>query len=104
MNQTDKLLDELSNKIDKILRLLAIIAVKEIETEQDKIGLLDSLGFRATEIAKLLNKSPENVSVQLGIIRKKKESKPKAKATDQTQTSEESGKDRMNIVRGKSNV
>jgi len=79
MSQTDKLLN-------------AVDAVKGIEKEQDKIELLDSLGFRTTEIARLLNKSPENVSVQLGNIRKKKEPKtaqPKekgeAKQVEQTQ-------------------
>jgi hypothetical protein len=34
--------------------------------------LLDQLGFRPIEIAKLLNKSPENVGVVLGNIRRKK--------------------------------
>lgn len=72
MSQTDKLLAEISEKMDKMLRLLAIEAVKGIAGEQGKIELLDSLGFRPVEIAKLLNKSPDNVNVQLNIIRKKK--------------------------------
>ena len=66
-------LTEISGKLDKILKLLAIDAVKGYSTEQEKIELLDSLGFRPVEIAKFLNKSPENVSVQLNIIRKKKQ-------------------------------
>ena len=91
MSQTDKLLTEISGKLDKMLKLLAVDAVKGIEKEQDKIELLDSLGFRTTEIAKLLNKSPENVSVQLGTIRKKKEPRAaQSKSTDQTQTTEKS--------------
>jgi DNA-binding NarL/FixJ family response regulator len=65
-------LAEISGKLDKILKLLAIDAVKGLSTEQEKIELLDSLGFRPVEIAKFLNKSPENVSVQLNTIRKKK--------------------------------
>ena len=73
MNDTDKLLTEISEKMDKILRLLGVNTVKEITTELEKIELLDSLGFRPIEIAKLLNKSPENVNVQLNIIRKKPE-------------------------------
>ena len=55
------------------MHCLSIKYVKGYSTEQEKIELLDSLGFRPVEIAKFLNKSPENVSVQLGIIRKKKE-------------------------------
>jgi len=76
MSQTDKLLAEISEKLDKMLRLLAIDAVKGITKEQEKIELLDSLGFRPIEIAKLLNKSPDNINVQLNIIRKKKVTTP----------------------------
>ena len=72
MSQTNDLLNEISEKLDKILKLLSIDAVKGYSTEQEKIELLDSLGFRPVEIAKFLNKSPDNVSVQLNIIRKKK--------------------------------
>ncbi len=73
MSQTDKLLAEISEKMDKMLRLLALETVRGIGAEQGKIELLDSLGFRPIEIAKFLNKSPDNVGVQLNIIRKKKE-------------------------------
>lgn len=71
--QTNDLLADISAKLDKVLKLLAIDAVKEYEKEQQKIELLDSIGFKPSEIAKFLNKSPENVSVVLGSIRKRKE-------------------------------
>jgi hypothetical protein len=90
MSQND-LLGEISGKLDKILKLLAIDAVKGYSTEQGKIELLDSIGFRPTEIAKFLNKSPENVNVQLNIIRKKKEKPQKTDAktvTEKTTTQE----------------
>ena len=77
MSETDKLLKEISGKMDKILRLLAVDVVRETGTEQEKVDLLDSLGFRPIEIAKLLNKTPDNVSVQLNLIKKKKASGPK---------------------------
>jgi hypothetical protein len=93
LSQADKLLSEISGKLDKMLRLLAIDTVKGLDKEQDKIGLLDELGFRPSEIARLLNKSIQNVSVQLGIIRKKREPKTKTKATDQAQTSQNGEKD-----------
>lgn len=86
MSQTDKLLAEISEKLDKMLRLLAVNAVKEITKEQEKIELLDSLGFRPIEIAKLLNKSPDNISVQLNIIRKKKEKVTTPQPTDKGET------------------
>jgi len=73
LSQTDELLAEISEKMDKMLRLLAVEAVKGIEKEQDKVELLVSLGFRPVEIAKLLNKSQDNINVQLNIIRKKRE-------------------------------
>ena len=62
----------MTDKLEKITRLLAVVATKGVEKEQDKIELLDTLGFRPVDIAKLLNKSPENVSVVLSNIRKKK--------------------------------
>jgi cell division protein ZapA (FtsZ GTPase activity inhibitor) len=73
MSQTNSLLLEISSKLDKVLRLLALNVVKDYGKEQQKIELLDSLGFRPVEIAKLFNKSPENISVVLGTLRKKKE-------------------------------
>jgi len=75
--QTNDLLVDISSKLDKVLKLLAIDAVKDFEKEQQKIELLDSIGFKPSEIAKFLNKSPENVSVVLANIRKKKEPKQK---------------------------
>jgi hypothetical protein len=100
MSQTDKLLNEISGKLDKILQLLVVDTVKGIEKEQDKIGLLDSLGFKPIEIARFLNKSPDNISVQLNIIRKKKEPKIALSKTA-VQTAEGQQK---NIPEEKSNV
>ncbi len=70
---TDELLREISGKLDRITKLLTCDVIKEYGTEQDKIELLDSMGFKSTEIAKLLNKSIQNVCVQLNLISKKKE-------------------------------
>lgn len=88
MSQTEELLKEISSKLDKILRLLTLGIVKGVEKELDKIVLLDSLGFRPIEIAKLLNKTQDNINVQLSVIRKKKEAEAKPKATQQAQTPE----------------
>jgi hypothetical protein len=73
------------DKLDKLLKLLASENVKGLPKEQDKIEALDRLDFKPSEIAKMLNKSPENVSVVLGIIRKKK-APPAAKTVDQPET------------------
>lgn len=77
MTTTDDLLKEISGKLDKMLKLLAADTIRGYGKEQEKIELLDSLGFRPVEIAKFLNKSPDNVSVQLNLIRKKKEKSAK---------------------------
>jgi hypothetical protein len=98
MSQTEELLKEISGKLDKILRLLTIDILKGIEKELDKIVLLDSLGFRPVEIAKLLNKSQDNINVQLSIIRKKKETATKPKAAEQAQTPEISEKNTAGAV------
>lgn len=73
MSQPNEYLIEISEKLDKILKFLAIDAVKTIEKEQGKIALLDSLGFRPIEIAKFLNKTDDNVNNQLKDLRRKKD-------------------------------
>jgi hypothetical protein len=72
------------DKLDKILKLLASEHVKGMPKEQDKIEALDALDFRPGEIARMLGKTPENVSVVLGNIRKKKQSKSPADQTTGT--------------------
>jgi hypothetical protein len=104
MSQTEKVLQEISEKMDKLLRLQALEVVKGIEGEQGKIALLDSLGFRPIDIAKLLNKTPENINVQLGYIRKKKGEK-KTKVSDKPQPVENaSAKETIEVTIDQSKV
>jgi hypothetical protein len=91
------LLTEISEKLDKMLRLLAVDIVKGITVEQEKIELLDSLGFRPIEIAKLLNKSPDNVNVQLNIIKKKREKATKTLPVEKVDTGK-SKEDTKNVA------
>ncbi|MEM1577358.1 MAG: hypothetical protein QXT98_07600 [Archaeoglobaceae archaeon] len=72
MNQKNDLLKDISDKLDKIIKLLAFDIAKGIEKEQDKIELLDSLGFRPVDIAKLLNKNLNVITAHLSRIRKKR--------------------------------
>lgn len=88
MNQTDNLLAEISEKLDKVLRLLALDVVKAYEKEEEKIELLDSLSFRPIEIAKLLNKTQDNVNSRLNAIRKKREKTTKKAEPEKTNTQE----------------
>lgn len=79
---------KISDQLERLIRLQAWIAVKAEPSEQAKVALLDSLGFRPVEIAKMLNKTPENVGVVLSNLRKKaNEKKPTPQsATTPTQT------------------
>ncbi|MGA2682011.1 MAG: hypothetical protein ABSF44_09460 [Candidatus Bathyarchaeia archaeon] len=88
MTTTDDLLKEISNKLDRMTKLLAASIIKDYGTEQEKIELLVSMGFTSSEIAKVLNKSIQNVCVQLSLISKKKEKleKKATKAEDGTPT------------------
>lgn len=70
------------DKLDKVTRLMAIQTVKGLEKEQEKIELLDSIGFRPSEIDKLLNKTPGYASAALANI-KKKQSKASQPQTSQ---------------------
>ena len=71
----DRQFSSIVDRLDKILRLLTIEAVKDKVKEQDKIDLLDSLGFKAGEIDRLLGKSPGYSSVVISQLRKKKQPK-----------------------------
>ena len=73
------------DRLDKILRLQAIEVVKGLAKEQDKIELLDSLGFKSSEIDRLLGKSVGYSSVVLYQLKKKK--LPRVPADQQTGTS-----------------
>ncbi len=85
------------DKLDKMLKLLARQAVGGMAREQDKIEVLDSLDFRPSEIAKMLNKSPENVSVVLSSIRKKKVPSP-VKTVEQSATEQPSPEVSQEVV------
>jgi hypothetical protein len=91
-----ELLQQISEKMDKLLRLQALSLVKEISEEQGKIELLDSLGFRPIDIAKLLSKTPENINVVLSSIRRKKGEK-KTKSTGKPQVAVNTSEDATKI-------
>jgi hypothetical protein len=69
--QTNDVLINISSKLDKIIKLLALSAIKDSQKEKEKIGLLDSVGFTSSEIGKILNKSTENVCTVLKSLKDK---------------------------------
>ena len=68
---SERILEEISLKMDRLIKLQSLSFLKEVESEQEKIKTLDSLGFRPVEIATILDKSQENVRVVLSQLRKK---------------------------------
>ncbi len=63
--------EALQEQLTKMTKLIALIALSKEDKESEKIRLLDSIGFRPTEIAKILNKTLSNVTTTLTILRKK---------------------------------
>ncbi len=63
----------ITDKLDKITRLLAIDAVKGLPQEKDKIKELDAAGFKPTEIDRLLGKTVGYSRVVLERLKEKKQ-------------------------------
>lgn len=72
----DTLPEGLSDNLDRICRLLALIAVKG-EPQEQKILTLSAAGFSPAEIAPLLATTRNTVSVTLSKSRGKRKRKPK---------------------------
>lgn len=79
----DRQYKALDEKIERITRLLTIIALKGEPSEKRKIELMDAMGFKASEVGKLLNKSPQNVSNVLRNLRKKEDEKTSSEVENQ---------------------
>jgi DNA-binding CsgD family transcriptional regulator len=63
-------IDELAlAKLDQILRILAVIATKDLK-QRDQIALLNRAGLAPKDIADLLGTSANTVRVELTAIRK----------------------------------
>jgi len=70
MNDTQ--FKELKDKLDVIIRLLALNLVKDAKTQKDKIIALSSFGFRPSQIAEILGTTSNTVRVALSKARKEK--------------------------------
>ena len=60
---------ELAEKLDRVLRLLAILAVKD-QSQTEQIATLSRLGFPPRDIADVLGTTANTVRVALVAIRK----------------------------------
>jgi len=66
----EKQFKELNKKLDIIIRLLAQSLLKGIEFQKDKILMLSSIGYKASEIAELLGTTTNTVYVTLSEARR----------------------------------
>lgn len=86
----DKQFAMLVKKLDALSRLLALNVVAR-KKFIEQVAILSSAGFMPKEIAEILGKTPNNVSVQLDRIKKRKKS-GKAIVEDQTDGGDASAK------------
>lgn len=69
--------DKTEEKLDILIRLLALSLVKETKSMKDKILFLGGAGLPPKEIAELLQTTPNHVNVALSQARKSKKAASK---------------------------
>jgi DNA-binding CsgD family transcriptional regulator len=75
--------DELTEKLDLVVRLLAYLVAAEHDNLQDRAVALTSLGLSPKEIARVCDTTPNTISVRLAEAKKKGGGKkPDARRTD----------------------
>ena len=67
---SQKSYEELKGLMSVVARLLAYDLTKDIETQKDRILLLNRLGLSRGEIAKVLDTTTNNVSVTISEAKK----------------------------------
>jgi DNA-directed RNA polymerase specialized sigma24 family protein len=67
----DKQLKEISDKLDKLIRVMALSVLRGL-TSSEKISLLHQAGFKPSEIADMIGTSSNVVSVRLSEMRKRR--------------------------------
>lgn len=61
----------MNEKLDKIIRLLALGLVKDLNFQKEKIMMLSSLGYKPSVIAEFIGTTSNTVSVTIFNERKK---------------------------------
>ncbi len=72
---TDKLLTNISYKLDTLIRLSALDLVNNIKLQRGKISILDEAGFTPKQIAEIVGTSNASVSQTLYAIKKERAAK-----------------------------
>jgi uncharacterized protein YjcR len=71
----DGMITEISDKLDTLIRIQALLAVRGMEKQKDKIIFLYGAGIRPKDIASILGTTPNTVNVAMA-NHKKAQSKP----------------------------
>lgn len=82
--------EKISAKLDRIVNLLALNAVKGLETE-DQIGRLSDMKFQPSEIAPIVGKTPNAVRITLHYLRKKKSTEPEGSLGETAESKDQEG-------------
>jgi len=67
--------NSLAIEVGRIAKLFALYMLKDVTDENTKVTRLNAVGFSNSEIAALLDKSENNISVQLSQARKRRKKK-----------------------------
>ena len=67
---SERYLVEISSKLDAIIKLLAVLVVREEQTLKRRVAVLSSLGFQPKQIATILGKKPHLIRQTLYKLRK----------------------------------
>lgn len=62
---TDHVLEEINAKLDTLIRIQALVAVRDLDTQKDKIVYLSGAGIRPKDIATILGTTSNTVNVAI---------------------------------------
>jgi len=79
---------QLSNKMDTIIKLLALNAVAGKQLK-DQVAILSSFGFQPKQIAEMLGKTPNNIRVILHRLRQERGEPETEEETVETKAEDE---------------
>ncbi len=74
----ESVLNEINEKVDTLMRIQALLAVREMDIQKDKIIFLSSAGIRPKDIATILGTTSNTVNV--AIAKHKKATSEKGKS------------------------
>jgi len=83
MRRRNSEITNISQKLDILIRLVALSLVKELKTQKEQIALLSDAGFQPKQIAEILGTTSNTVRVALHSIKKEREARESKKASEE---------------------